>query len=78
MSWYLLKKRWNVLGNAASALTLASRWRNAFQRLFGTGGIPLEGWLFILPFAPALLLADEARKAIVRRREKIRSTGGAP
>ena len=34
------------------------------QRVFGTGGIPAEGWLFVLPFAPALLLADEVRKAM--------------
>src|SRR5512139_1529059 len=60
------------------SLLLAIVYLPPLQRLFGTAGIPLEGWLFILPFAPALLLADEARKAIVRRREKIRSTGGAP
>jgi len=48
------------------------------QRVFGTAGIPLEGWLFVLPWAPALLLADEARKAILRRREKNHSTGGVP
>jgi magnesium-transporting ATPase (P-type) len=60
------------------SLLLAIVYLPPLQRVFGTAGIPLEGWLFILPFAPALLLADEARKAIVRRREKIRSTGGAP
>jgi Ca2+-transporting ATPase len=60
------------------ALLLAIVYLPPLQRVFGTGGIPPEGWLFILPWAPALLLADEARKAIVRRREKPSKTGGAP
>jgi magnesium-transporting ATPase (P-type) len=60
------------------ALLLAIVYLPPLQRVFGTGAIPLEGWLFVLPWAPALLLADEARKAIVRRREKPSTTGGAP
>ena len=60
------------------SLLLAIVYFPPLQRVFGTAGIPLEGWLFVLPWAPALLLADEARKAIVRRREKSSSTGGAP
>jgi magnesium-transporting ATPase (P-type) len=60
------------------ALLLAIVYLPPLQRVFGTGGIPPEGWLFVLPWAPALLLADEARKAILRRRKKSRSTGGAP
>ncbi len=38
------------------------------QKVFGTSGLPLEGWLFLIALAPALLLADEARKAVVRWR----------
>jgi magnesium-transporting ATPase (P-type) len=60
------------------ALLLSIVYLPPFQRVFGTGGIPLEGWLFILPWAPALLLAEEGRKAIVRRRGKSSSNGGAP
>ena len=59
------------------ALLLAIVYFPPLQRVFGTAGIPLEGWLFILPWAPALLLAEEARKAIVRRREKKFPIGGA-
>ena len=39
------------------------------QKVFGTSGFPLEGWLFLIAWAPALLLADEARKAVLRWRE---------
>ena len=60
------------------ALLLAIVYLPPLQRVFGTGGIPPEGWLFVLPWAPALLLADEARKAILRRRENTSTTGGAP
>jgi magnesium-transporting ATPase (P-type) len=48
------------------------------QKVFGTGLIPLEGWAFVIAWAPALLLADEVRKALQRRREKARSTSRAP
>ncbi len=40
------------------------------QRIFGTASIPGEGWLFLLALTPALLAADEARKALVRRGAK--------
>ncbi|GAB4239840.1 MAG: cation-transporting P-type ATPase [Deltaproteobacteria bacterium] len=48
------------------------------QDVFGTAAIPVSGWLFLLPWAPALLLADEARKAIARRNHRIPRNGGAP
>jgi hypothetical protein len=44
------------------------------QRAFGTAPILLENWTFLLALTPAVLLADEARKALQRRREKARST----
>ena len=34
--------------------------------LFGTAPIPVEVWLFALPFGLAMLLAEETRKALVR------------
>jgi len=40
-------------------------WGNA---LFGTAPIGGEVWLFIIAFMPVMLLAEEARKAVVRRK----------
>jgi magnesium-transporting ATPase (P-type) len=39
-------------------------WGNA---LFGTAPIAAEVWLFIIPFAPGMLLLEELRKAVVRK-----------
>jgi magnesium-transporting ATPase (P-type) len=39
------------------------------QKVFGTGRIPTEGWAFVIAWAPALLLADESRKALLRWRK---------
>ena len=60
------------------ALLLLIVYVPAFQGVFGTASIPPSGWLFLLPWAPALLLADEARKAVVRRKERNLPNGGAP
>lgn len=38
------------------------------QRLFGTASFPLYNWLFLFAWVPLLFLADEGRKALVRRR----------
>jgi magnesium-transporting ATPase (P-type) len=40
------------------------------QGIFGTAAFPVEYWLFLLAWAPALLIVDEFRKALVRRRER--------
>jgi calcium-translocating P-type ATPase len=40
-------------------------WGNA---LFGTAPLPLEVWLFLLPWAAGMLAIEEARKWFVRRR----------
>jgi magnesium-transporting ATPase (P-type) len=42
-------------------------WGNA---LFGTAPIAAEVWLFIIPFAPGMLLLEELRKAVVRRKAR--------
>ncbi|MDX2003913.1 MAG: cation-transporting P-type ATPase [Meiothermus sp.] len=39
-----------------------------FQNVFGTATFGLQGWLFLLAWMPALLVADELRKWVVRRR----------
>jgi magnesium-transporting ATPase (P-type) len=38
------------------------------QSLFGTAPLSLRHWLFLCAWTPLLLLADEGRKALVRRR----------
>ncbi|MBL8156956.1 MAG: cation transporting ATPase C-terminal domain-containing protein, partial [Anaerolineae bacterium] len=38
------------------------------QEVFGTAPFPLTYWLFLFAWTPSLLIADEIRKAIVRRR----------
>jgi magnesium-transporting ATPase (P-type) len=53
------------------ALLLLIVYIPALQGVFGTAAIPSSGWLFLLPLAPALFLADEARKALLRRRKRI-------
>jgi P-type Ca2+ transporter type 2C len=37
------------------------------QGVIGTGPLPVEAWLWLLPLAPLLLGADELRKAVARR-----------
>lgn len=41
-----------------------------FQDIFGTAAIGLESWLFLFAWTPALLLADEVRKAFLRRKDR--------
>ena len=36
------------------------------QTLFGTSALPADVWLFVLPFAAAMLVLEEARKAVCR------------
>ena len=51
-----------------------------FQQFFGTASFPLVYWVFLFAWTPLLLLADESRKALLRRREKERkilSLGGS-
>jgi magnesium-transporting ATPase (P-type) len=38
--------------------------------VFGTAPLGYEAWLFVIPFATAMLLLEEVRKAFVRRRER--------
>jgi len=38
------------------------------QHLLGTGAVPLQAWLTMIPFAFCILVAEEVRKAIVRSR----------
>jgi magnesium-transporting ATPase (P-type) len=50
-----------------------------FQDVIGTGAFPLENWLFLCAWAPALLLAEEVRKGVIRmieKRKKVNSHSG--
>ena len=41
-----------------------------FQGFIGTAAFPLKNWLFLFAWTPSLLLADELRKALLRRWER--------
>ncbi|MBI3302418.1 MAG: cation-transporting P-type ATPase, partial [Deltaproteobacteria bacterium] len=44
------------------------------QGVFGTAAFPLRNWLFLFAWTPSLLLADEVRKALMRRKRGTRNT----
>jgi P-type Ca2+ transporter type 2C len=44
------------------------------QRVFGTAAIGAEWWLVLGAFVPGIFLAEEARKAVIRRRASRRAT----
>jgi sodium/potassium-transporting ATPase subunit alpha len=48
-------------------LILAIVYTSWGQLIFGTAALPLDAWLFMLPFAAAMLLLEEARKFLTRR-----------
>ncbi len=50
---------------------LYTPWGNA---AFGTAPVPAQAWLFVLPFALVMLLAEETRKSF-KRRQTHRSSG---
>ncbi|MBI2278239.1 MAG: cation-transporting P-type ATPase [Dechloromonas sp.] len=69
-AWHfpLLENRWLLAGLASEAALLAAilftPWGN---RLFGTAPLPADVFLYALPFALFLGLAEEARKWLIRR-----------
>jgi Ca2+-transporting ATPase len=66
----LFSNRLIWVGIAAElALIVALVYLPPLQWVFGTAPLPAASWLFLLACTPALLLADEARKAVVRARE---------
>jgi magnesium-transporting ATPase (P-type) len=59
-------------------LILAIVYTPVGQALFGTAPLACSTWLFMLPFALAMLLLEEGRKAFVRRRSlRSRDAGAA-
>jgi magnesium-transporting ATPase (P-type) len=58
---------------AEVALMLLINYTGLGQVLLGTAPIPFSAWMFVLPFGLAMLLLEEARKALVRWREGVGS-----
>ena len=46
-----------------------------FQNIVGTGPFPAENWIFLFAWAPALLLAEELRKGVLRMLERKNKAG---
>ena len=64
----LFSNRLITAGIAAEViLILLIDYTEAGHRLFGTAPIGWSAWLIVLPFATAMLVLEEARKALVRR-----------
>ena len=51
---------------AEAGLLLAIVYSEPGNRLFGTAPLPADAWLFGLPFALLLGVAEEARKGVLR------------
>jgi len=67
----LLGNRLIVLGVAVEiALILAIVYAPWGQAIFGTAALSPEAWLFMLPFAAAMVAFEETRKFVVRRAVK--------
>ncbi len=49
-----------------------------FQQAIGTAAFPLQNWLFLFAWTPSLLLADELRKAHVRRHDRTMNNVSKP
>ncbi|MHB8780093.1 MAG: cation-translocating P-type ATPase [Candidatus Geothermincolia bacterium] len=66
---------WGIVSEIA--LLIALLYLPPLARFFEVSGIPGLMWLFLIAIAPSCLVADELRKAILRRREG-RGTAAAP
>jgi len=53
-----------------TTLILAIDYLKPFQFVFGTAPLRLTDWLFLLTITPTLLLLEEGRKWLVRRRSR--------
>ena len=55
---------------AELVLILLIDYRDVGQALFGTASTGIGSWLVVVPFALTMVIAEEARKAMVRLREQ--------
>ena len=62
-----------VLWGIATELTIISLliYTPFLQRIFGLAPIGLREWAFLFAFAPLLLLMEEGRKLVTRKRESL-------
>lgn len=66
----LFRNRLAWVGIAAELMLIALIvYAPPLQAIFATAAFPLANWLFLLAWSPALLIVDEARKALVRGRD---------
>ena len=63
---------------AEVALILLIDYTGTGNRLFGTAPLDFTAWLVVLPFAAAMLIAEELRKVIVRRHESRPASASGP
>ncbi|MCK9152323.1 cation-translocating P-type ATPase [Methanobacterium alcaliphilum] len=67
----LLKNRWIIWGILFEIVVLLSiLYIPGLQAIFGTIGLGITEWMYIITFAPIMLFSDELRKYLVRKREK--------
>jgi magnesium-transporting ATPase (P-type) len=77
MGWFSNRMIW--IGIASELLLISVIvYVPFFQQAIGTAAFPLQNWLFLFAWTPSLLLADELRKAHVRRRERTMNTISKP
>jgi Cation transporting ATPase, C-terminus len=69
MRWGRNRLVW--VGIATELLLLSLLYVPVLQRLFDTAPFPPQNWLFLCVWVPLLLMADEGRKALVRRRARV-------
>ena len=69
-------RRLLLAGAFGIALVSCISYVPVLQGVFGTAGLTVWDWLMLVSFGFALLLADEARKAVVRRRRRPQVTQG--
>jgi len=69
MGWFSNRMIWIGIASELLLISLIV-YVPFFQQVFGTAAFPLGNWLFLFAWTPSLLLADELRKALVRRKER--------
>jgi len=78
-NWFSNRMVWIGIGSELLLISLII-YVPFFQHLIGTAAFPFQNWLFLFAWTPSLLLADELRKWLVRRREhrmkNVSSVGG--
>jgi magnesium-transporting ATPase (P-type) len=69
MGWFSNRMIWIGIASELLLISLIV-YVPFFQQAIGTAAFPLGNWLFLFAWTPSLLLADELRKALVRRSER--------